>query len=190
MGADGADGEAAGAGGVAAGFLEEAGMADSRAAAAVSVGEAPVPVGNMKAREFLSRLEHDSIVKEIAEVESKMRGEIRVFISRKEPDDAVAAAQKMFHHLGMHKGAEKNGVLLFVAPRVRKFAVIGDSAVHERCGDKFWKEVAHEMSGYFGRGEFTEGIIHGVRRAGKLLADHFPRRPGDEKQPLNDIGHD
>lgn len=163
---------------------------DSLAVAAAAAGEAPDPVGNMKASEFLNRLEHDSIVKEIAEVESKMRGEIRVFISRKEPDDAVAAARKMFHHLGMHKGAEKNGVLLFVAPRVRKFAVIGDSAVHERCGDKFWKEVAHEMSGYFGKGEFTEGIIHGVRRAGKLLADHFPRRPGDEKQPFNDIGHD
>jgi uncharacterized membrane protein YgcG len=175
--------------------VEEAGdfpvEADSRRAVeAVSAGEAPVQVGNMKASEFLNRLEHDAIVKEIGEVEAKMRGEIRVFISRKETEDAVAAAQKMFHHLGMQKAPERNGVLLFIAPRVRKFAVIGDSAVHERCGEKFWKEVTHEMSGYFGRGEFTEGILHGVRRAGKLLADHFPRHPGDKKQPSGDIGHD
>jgi len=144
----------------------------------------------MKASEFLNRLEHDAIVKEIGGAETKTRGEIRVFISRKETKDAVAAAEKMFHHLGMQKSPERNGVLLFVAPRVRKFAVIGDSAVHERCGDQFWKEVAHEMSLHFGRGEFTEGIIHGVRRAGKLLADHFPRYAGDKKQPPGDVGHD
>jgi uncharacterized membrane protein len=144
----------------------------------------------MKAREFLNQLQHDAIVKAIGEAESTMRGEIRVFISRKEPEDAVAAAQKIFHHLGMQKAPERNGVLLFVAPRVRKFAVIGDSAVHAQCGDEFWKEVTEEMSGYFRNGEFTEGILHGIRRAGKLLAEHFPRHPGDKKQDPGDIAHD
>jgi uncharacterized membrane protein len=144
----------------------------------------------MKARDFLNQLEHDAIVKAIADAETKMRGEIRVFISRKEPEDAVAAAQKIFHHLGMQKTPEKNGVLLFVAPRVRKFAVIGDSAVHAQCGDEFWKEVAQEMSGHFRKGEFTEGILHGVRRAGKLLAEHFPRHAGDKMQMPGDVDHD
>lgn len=144
----------------------------------------------MKASEFLNRLEHDAIVKEIGDAESKMCGEIRVFISRKEVDDAVTAAQRIFHHLGMEKTKERNGVLIFVAPRVRKFAVIGDAAVHEKCGDQFWKEVAHEMSLHFGRGEFTGGIIHGIRRAGKLLADHFPRHPGDKNQQPDEIAHD
>jgi uncharacterized membrane protein len=144
----------------------------------------------MKANEFLNQSEHDAVIKEIGGAEAKMRGEIRVFISHKEPEDAVAAAQKMFHHLGMQKAPERNSVLLFVAPRVRKFAVIGDSAVHAQCGDAFWKEVTHEMSLYFGRGEFSEGIIHGVRRAGKLLADHFPRHPGDKKQQAGNILQD
>jgi uncharacterized membrane protein len=163
---------------------------DSQGAEGVLAAEAPVQAGNMKATDFLNRLEHDAIVKELAEVESKMRGEIRVFISRKEPQDAVVAAQKIFHHLGMEKSPERNSVLLFVAPRVRKFAIIGDKEVHARCGDGFWKEVAYEMSLYFGRGEFTEGILHGARRAGKLLAEHFPRHPGDKKPHAEDIGHD
>jgi uncharacterized membrane protein len=144
----------------------------------------------MKASEFLSRLENDEIVKEIGIAESKMCGEIRVFVSRKEVTDAVEYAQKEFHHLGMEKTQERNGVLIFVAPRVRKFAVIGDKAIHEKCGDKFWKEVAHEMSLYFGRGEFTEGIIHGVRRAGKLMADHFPHHEGGKNEQPDDIAHD
>jgi uncharacterized membrane protein len=144
----------------------------------------------MKARDFLNQLQHDAIVKAIGEAEAKMRAEIRVFISRKKPEDAVAAAQRVFHHLRMQKSQERNGVLLFVAPRARKFAVIGDSAVQARCGDEFWKEVTREMSGHFRKGEFTEGILHGVRRAGKLLAEHFPRHPGDKAQQPGDIAHD
>ncbi|HEY3915992.1 MAG TPA: TPM domain-containing protein [Verrucomicrobiae bacterium] len=144
----------------------------------------------MKARDFLSQLQHDRIVKTIDEMERATSAEIRVFISRKEPENPVAAAQKIFVHLGMHKTKERNGVLIFVAPRVRKFAVIGDEAVHARCGDEFWKEVTAEMSTHFRGGKFTEGILHGVTRAGKLLAEHFPRHPGDKNQLPNDIASD
>jgi uncharacterized membrane protein len=145
----------------------------------------------MKTREFLTHLQHDEIVKAIGEAEKKTSGEIRLFISRKEPDeDAVAAAQKAFVHLGMHKTKEKNGVLIFVAPRVRKFAIIGDEAVHAKCGDEFWKEVAHEISTHFRNGGFSDGILHGIQRAGKLLADHFPRHPGDKNQLPDEIAHD
>jgi uncharacterized membrane protein len=144
----------------------------------------------MKAREFLNQLQHDAIVKAIGEAEKHTSGEIRVFISRKEPADPVAAAQKTFAHLGMNKTKEQNGVLIFVAPRARQFAIIGDTAVHARCGDEFWKEVAHEISIHFRRGDFSDGILHGVRRAGKLLAEHFPRHPGDKNRLPDDIAHD
>jgi uncharacterized membrane protein len=81
-------------------------------------------------------------------------------------------------------------VLLFVAPRSRKFAVIGDLAVHARCGDNFWTRLSAEMSGYFRRSEFTNGIVHGIRKAGDLLAEHFPRRPGDQNELPDEIEHD
>jgi len=144
----------------------------------------------MKAREFLSQLQHDAIVKAIGQAEQKTSGEIRIFISRKEPEDPVAAAQKVFLHLGMDKTKEKNGVLIFVAPKVRKFAIIGDAAVHARCGDEFWKEVAGEISIHFRKEDFSEGILHGITRAGQLLAEHFPRHPGDKNQLPDDIAHD
>src|SRR5277367_2800919 len=109
-------------------------------AAAAREEEAPAQAGNMKAREFLTQLQHDAIVRAIGEAEAATSGDIRLFVSRKEPEDAVAAAQAAFEHLGMHETKERNGVLLFVAPRARKFAIVGDKAVHERCGDAFWKE--------------------------------------------------
>ncbi len=132
----------------------------------------------MKPKEFLSRVEHDQIVKAIQHAEKKTSGEIRVFISRHEPEDAMKAAQKHFDELGMHNAKEKNGVLIYVAPRAHKFAVIGDSGVHQRCGDGFWNALAAEMSGHFKRGAFTEGLVHAVNKAGELLAEHFPRQPG------------
>lgn len=144
----------------------------------------------MKPQDFFSKLEHDEIVGAIREAESKMCGEIRVFVSRKERHDPVAAAQRRFEKLGMTKTRERNGVLIYVVPRLRKFAIIGDVAIHQKCGDGFWKDVAHEMTEHFRKGEFTNAIVHGIKRAGGLMAQHFPRRDGDTNQLPDEIEHD
>src|ERR1700739_3060229 len=103
----------------------------------------------MRARDFLRELHHEKIVAAIQKAEKRTTGEIRVFISRHEPENAVAAAQAEFARLGMHKTTDRNAGLIYVAPRVRKFAIIGDAAVHERCGQSFWDAVAAEMTGHF-----------------------------------------
>jgi len=133
----------------------------------------------MRARDFLSHLSNEQIISAIREAENKTSGEIRVFISRKEIDDPISAAQSQFVELGMQKTRERNGVLIFVAPRVHKFAVIGDKGVHARCGMDFWEKLTAEMSDRFKISDFTQGIVHGVKKAGELLAKHFPRKPDD-----------
>ena len=144
----------------------------------------------MKPKEFIGQLDEAKLVASIAEAESKTSGEIRVFLSHKKPDDAVAAAQRAFDQLGMAKTRERNGVLIFVAPKAQKFAVIGDAGVHQHCGAEFWTALAAEMSGHFRQAEFTTGLIHGIRKAGELLARHFPHRPDDVNELPNDIAHD
>ena len=126
-------------------------------------------------RSFSKHLQHDRIVAAIRDSELKTTGEIRVSISPKHTDDAVAAARKEFVRLGLNRSPERNNVLIFVAPRARQFAVIGDEAVHAKCGDDFWRQLADAMTGYFRKSEFTPGILHGVQKAGELLATHFPR---------------
>jgi uncharacterized membrane protein len=128
----------------------------------------------MHPKTFAKHLHHDSIVAAIHDAEHKTTGEIRVSISPKHIEDAVATAQAEFLRLGMNKSPERNGVLIFVAPRAHKFAVIGDAGVHAKCGDEFWRQLADAMAGYFRKSEFTPGIIHGVQKAGELLAEHFP----------------
>jgi uncharacterized membrane protein len=129
----------------------------------------------MHPKTFSRHLQHDAIVAAIRDAARKTSGEVRVSISPKYIDDPVVAAQAEFLHRSMHKSPARNGVLIFVAPRSHKFAVIGDEAVHAKCGNEFWQKLAEAMTGYFRKSEFTEGIIHGVQKAGELLEEHFPR---------------
>lgn len=144
----------------------------------------------MHPRKFKERIDEDRVVAAIREAEQKTSAEIRVFISHKRIEGPVAAAQAAFLSLGMHKTAGRNGVLIFLAPRTQKFAVIGDEAIHAKCGDSFWQELAGSMTGYFRKSEFSEGIIHGIAKAGELLAEHFPRQPDDRNELPDEIAHD
>ena len=130
----------------------------------------------MRTKEFLSKLEHDQIVSAIREAESKTSGEIRVFIQRGKLDaDPLTVAQKKFQRLGMSKTRERNAVLIFIAPRAHKFAVVGDEAVHEKCGEQFWQQVVDGMREHFQNEKFSRAIIEGIEEVGKLLSTHFPR---------------
>jgi uncharacterized membrane protein len=154
-----------------------AGLADSAAEAGVLAAEARDRVGSkMRTREFLSKLEHNRIVSAIREAESKTSGEIRVYIQRgKLNADPLIIAQKKFQRLGMSKTRERNAVLIFVAPRAHKFAVVGDKAIHEKCGKQFWQHVVSGMQTHFQNEKFSDAIVEGIEEIGKLLAAHFPR---------------
>jgi uncharacterized membrane protein len=131
----------------------------------------------MRTKQFLSKLEHDRIVDAIREAESKTAGEIRVFIQRgKLGVDPLIAAQKKFHKLGMQKTSERNAILIFVAPRAHKFAVVGDKAVHEKCGEHFWTRLVESMREHFRNERFSHALVEAIEEAGKALAQHFPRR--------------
>ncbi|NBV21536.1 MAG: hypothetical protein EBS05_06380 [Proteobacteria bacterium] len=141
----------------------------------------------MKADDFLNALNHDAIVAAIKSAEAKTSGEIRVFVSRKLRPDALAAAQSRFEKLGMTRTRERNGVLIYVAPRSRTFAIIGDEGVHTKCGVGFWADVAKAMTDEFRKGDFTAGIVLGVHQAGILLAKHFPRQGGDQNELPDEV---
>jgi uncharacterized membrane protein len=136
----------------------------------------------MKTRHFIRQLNRRSIEAAIRDAESRTSGEIRVLIYHKNTEDAVALAQREFIRHGMQKTAQRNAVLFLVAPAAQKFAVIGDQAVHEKCGAACWEELAAAVSGAFRQGDFTAGLVQGITRAGALLAAHFPRRPGDANE--------
>ena len=144
----------------------------------------------MKPSEFTDLLDEAKIVAAINAAESVTSGEIRVFVSSKEVDDALSHAERRFEKLGMTKTRERNGVLLYFAPRSRKFAICGDLGVHEKCGPAFWEGLVAEMGGHLREGHFTDAVVHAVTKAGALLAEHFPRRGDDTDELSNEISRD
>lgn len=162
---------------------------DSAEVVGVSVEAARDRAGDqMRTREFLSKLEHDRIIQAIREVESKTSGEIRVLIQRgKLNSDPLVTARKKFHRLGMHKTRERNGVLLFVAPRVHKFAVVGDEAIHEKCGDEFWQGVVERMRTHFQHEKFSDALVDALKEIGTILARHFPKTSEDTNELPDDL---
>jgi len=142
----------------------------------------------MRTREFLSKLEHDRIIQAIRQAESKTSGEIRVLIQRgKLNSDPFVTAQKKFHRLGMHKTREHNAVLIFVAPRAHKLAVVGDDAIHEKCGDEFWQGVVGKMRTHFQSEKFSVALMEAIREIGDVLARHFPKTVRDTNELPDDV---
>lgn len=130
----------------------------------------------MRTKEFLSKLEHDRIHQAIRDAEAKTSGKIHVFIQRgKLEGDPLAAAQKKFHRLNLHKASGQNGVLIFVAPRAHKFAVVGDKAIHEKCGEELWQRLVGRMREHFRNEKFSEALIEAIEETGRALAAHFPK---------------
>src|ERR1051325_5829877 len=101
----------------------------------------------MEAKEVVGQLDEARIIGAIAEAERKTSGEIRVYVSHRRRADPLAYAQKRFLDLGMTRTRHRNAVLIYLVPRTRQFAVVGDQGVHEKCGNAFWQEVAAGMSG-------------------------------------------
>jgi uncharacterized membrane protein len=140
----------------------------------------------VRTREFLSKLDHKRIVSAIAAAEAKTSGEIRVYVQRGNlKGDALAAARKQFHKLGMQKTKERNAVLILVAPRARKFAVVGDAGVHQKCGEVYWQRLVDSMREHFQSENFTQALLEAIEQTGELLAQHFPReeRGGRDELP-------
>jgi uncharacterized membrane protein len=142
----------------------------------------------MRTKEFLNKLDHDRIIEAIRGAESKTSGEIRVYIQRgKFETDPVMLAQKKFQRLAMYKTRERNAVLIFVAPRAHKFAVVGDQAIHEKCGEQFWQHVVDGMRVHFQNEKFSHALTEAVNEVGRVLAAHFPRTSANANELPDEI---
>jgi len=130
----------------------------------------------------LDKMDRKKIEKAIDQAEGLTSGEIRVHLQARCGENILRDAQKTFTRLKIHRTAERNGVLIFVAWKSRAFAILGDLGIHERAGDVFWNATRDIMTSYFAKGEIREGIVKGVLSAGGELGKHFPPKPGDRNE--------
>jgi uncharacterized membrane protein len=119
--------------------------------------------------------------------EQQTTGEIRVSLARFYFwGDVRRAAERVFKYLHMDRTRHRNGVLIYVVPGRRRFAIVGDSGIHQRLDPSFWPQVADRLSAAFRAGDPTGGLSHAIAEIGVQLATHFPLQDGPNANELPD----
>lgn len=138
---------------------------------------------------FFSKKEKEQIVSAIQEAERNTSGEVRVHLERKVKGDILEHAGKLFEKIGMTRTKDRNGVLILLVTKDKRFVILGDKGIHEKVPANFWDDAAKLMEDRFKKGEFAEGIAQAVLRAGEKLKAHFPRLADDKNELPDDISH-
>jgi uncharacterized membrane protein len=136
--------------------------------------------------DFLSAEDEKAIVDAIQQAENNTSGEIRVHIENSSEKPPLERAQEVFHFLGMHATAARNGVLFYVGVQDRSFAIIGDEGIDKAVEPDFWDCTKDVVIDNFKGGRFKEGLIAGILRAGERLKAYFPYTSEDANE-LPDI---
>jgi uncharacterized membrane protein len=137
------------------------------------------------ARNFFTKEQQEDIRQAIMNAELDTSGEIRVHIENTCTGDVLDRALVVFNKLGMEKTASRNGVLIYLAVKNRKFAIIGDTAIHQFVTESFWDSIRNKMMDHFRENHFTEGLIEAIAETGKQLKNYFPYQT-DDKNELSD----
>jgi uncharacterized membrane protein len=131
----------------------------------------------MHPKDFHGQIDQPRLVAALAEAERKTSGKIYVYVSHRPIADALARARERFAKLGLSRLHEhRNAVLIYLAPRTQKFAIVGDAAIHERCGEVFWQQLAEKLSSDLKAGDVTPALLNAVSSLKAALDEHFPAK--------------
>jgi uncharacterized membrane protein len=122
----------------------------------------------------MNREQRDAIAAAIRDAEDGTTSRIAVRVVPDKTIDAFDRAKHEFERVGLHRHEAQNAALILVAPKARRFAILGDRALHERVGDDFWSGLVKRSQPYFARGQLFEGILYAVDRIGEAVREHFP----------------
>jgi len=81
----------------------------------------------------------------------------------------------------------RNGVLIYLAINDRNFVIFGDEGINNVVSDDFWDSTRDVMLTHFKKGDFKQGLIEGILKAGKQLETHFPWDDMDKNELPNKI---
>lgn len=140
-----------------------------------------------KVEDFLTKKEEQEIVEAIRLAEKNTSGELRVHIEKKTSIDAFDRAMEVFHKLKMDETKERNGVLIYLAVKDKTFVIYGDQGINDKVEDTFWDATRDVMVSHFKNGDFKQGLIDGINKAGEELKKYFPYNDDDTDELSNEI---
>lgn len=137
---------------------------------------------------LLSKADQEQITACIKEAEKRTTGEIRVYVEDHCPqEDPLKRCEEVFQSLNMHLTAARNGVLIYLATKDKKFAIGGDEGIHQKAGgNAYWHTAAEMLKKYLKEGKVAEGLCRCITEIGGLLATHFPPDGSESNNQLPD----
>jgi len=141
----------------------------------------------MSVENFFSEEQKKQITDAIAMAELNTSGEIRLHVEGQCKLDVLDRAAYVFEKLSIHKTAQRNGVLFYLAVYDRKFAILGDAGINQLVPADFWDHIKETMLGLFKEGKFADGISTGILMAGEQLKVSFPYQNDDVNELSDEI---
>ena len=142
------------------------------------------------ARQILNNDEDRRIVEAIKQAELNTSGEIKVHIENHCRGNVEERSLVVFNHLKMNETKQRNGVLIYLAVKDHKFAILGDEGINKVVGDDFWNDVKDLMMSHFKEGRFAEGLEQGIQRCGEKLKAYFPHQNDNTNEIPDEISYE
>ena len=139
---------------------------------------------------ILNREEDRRVVEAIKQAELNTSGEIKVHIENRCKGDVEERSLVVFNKLKLNETKLRNGVLIYLAVRDHKFAILGDEGINNVVGQGFWNDVKDLMISHFKEGEFAEGLEQGIMRCGEKLKAFFPYQSDDVNEIPDEISYE
>lgn len=137
--------------------------------------------------DFFSEEEKKRIINSIRAAEMRTSGEIRVYIESKcRFVDPLDRAAEIFWGLKMDHTKDRNAILVYVAVRDHQYAVYADNGIHEKVGEKFWKQEVKAMYKHFKQNQVSDAIAQVITDVGEALHVNFPYEHAIDKNELPD----
>jgi uncharacterized membrane protein len=141
----------------------------------------------MNAESFFDKKQREQIVNAIKQAELNTSGEIRVHVENHCKKEVLDRATEVFETLKMHKTQLRNGVLIYLATKDRRFAIIGDAGINQKVADDFWDSTKEIMLEHFKKGAFAAGLTRAILQAGEQLKEYFPYQSDDINELSDEI---
>jgi putative membrane protein len=92
---------------------------------------------------------------------------------------AHLTAMRQFWAQNLHTTATRTGVLIFAATAERYATVIADEVTHQKVAPDTWVAAVDALTAAIRDGRPADGFVTAIEKCGAVLAEHFPRAPGE-----------
>ncbi|MBM3162430.1 MAG: hypothetical protein FJZ79_03735 [Chlorobi bacterium] len=101
-----------------------------------------------------------------------------------EVDEAAATA---FCRRGIYNTQDRTGILIYISVFEHRVRVLADRGINEKVEQHLWQEIVDTIIAGIRRNRQGAAIAEAVDRCGRILAVHFPLKPGDRNELADSV---